>query len=110
MASHSMTRRELLRGTASALAFPYVITGAVLGNGAKAAASERVPLGHIGAGNQGSYLFKQFQGVKAAQSVAVADAYKDRRDLRAAQCHGKAYADFRDVLGREDIDAVIVAT
>ena len=110
MASHSMTRRELLRGTASALAFPYVITGAALGNGAKAAASERVTLGHIGVGNQGSYLFKQFQGVKDAQSVAVADAYKDRRELRAVQCGGKAYADFREILGRDDIDAVIVAT
>jgi predicted dehydrogenase len=105
-----MTRRELLRGTAGALAFPYVITSAALGNGSKAAASERVTLGHIGAGNQGSYLFKQFQGVKSAQSVAVADAYKDRRELRASQCGGKAYADFREILAREDIDAVIVAT
>jgi predicted dehydrogenase len=110
MASHSMTRRELLRGTASAMAFPYVITSAALGNGGRAAASERVTLGHIGAGNQGSYLFKQFQGVKSAQSVAVADAYKDRRELRASQCGGKAYTDFREILARDDIDAVIVAT
>jgi predicted dehydrogenase len=92
------------------MAFPYVITSAALGSGARAAASERVTLGHIGAGNQGSYLFKQFQGVKSAQSVAVADAYKDRRELRASQCGGKAYADFREILAREDIDAVIVAT
>jgi len=69
-----------------------------------------VTLGHIGVGNQGTYLFKQFQSVKGAQSVAIADAYKDRRDQRAAQCGGKAYADFREILARDDIDAVVVAT
>ena len=42
--------------------------------------------------------------------MACADAYKDHRNRRAAQCGGKAYADFREILARKDIDAVIVAT
>ena len=92
------------------MAFPYVITTAALGNETKSAASERVTLGHIGVGNQGSYLFSQFQKLKGAESVAIADAYKDRRDHRAAQCGGKAYADFRELLARKDIDALVVAT
>ncbi len=92
------------------MAFPYVITTAALGNETKSAASERVTLGHIGVGGQGSFLLTQFQKVKGAQSVACADAYKDRRELRAAQCGGKAYADFREILARDDIDAVVVAT
>ena len=83
---------------------------AALGNETKSAASERVTLGHIGVGGQGSHLFGQFHQVKGAQSVACADAYKDRRELRAAQCGGKAYADFREILARDDIDAVVVAT
>ena len=87
-----------------------MITSAALGKGAKAAASERVTLGHIGVGGQGSYLFGKFQELKGAQSVACADAYKDRRDRRAGQCGGKAYADFREILARDDIDAVVVAT
>src|SRR5271157_4212470 len=94
MATNNLTRRGFLRGSASAVAFPYVITTAALGNETKSAASERVTLSHIGVGGQGSYLFSQFQKVKGAQSVACADAYKDRRELRAAQCGGKAYADF----------------
>ena len=110
MTTKDLTRRGFLRGSASAVAFPYVITTAALGSRAKAAASERVTLGHIGVGNQGSFLFSQFQQVKGAQSVAVADAYKDRRERRAGQCRGKAYADFREILARSDIDAVIVAT
>ncbi len=110
MATNDLTRRGFLHGSASAVAFPYVITTAALGNEMKSAASERVTLGHIGVGGQGSYLFSQFQKLKGAQSVACADAYKDRRELRAAQCGGRAYADFREILARGDIDAVIVAT
>ena len=110
MNDHRVTRRSLLARTAAAAAAPYVITSAALGNAEKPAASERVTLGHIGVGGQGSGLFFQFQNCKGCQSVAVADAYKDRRDARAGVCKGKAYADFRELLARPDIDAVIVAT
>lgn len=55
-------------------------------------------------------LFAEFRGCKNSQSVAIADAYKDRREACAAMCGGKAYADFRDLLARKDIDAVVVAT
>ncbi len=110
MPNHKLTRRGFLSGSASAVAFPYVITTAALGTRTKAAASERVTLGHIGVGGQGSFLFGQFQKLKGAQSVACADAYTEHRDRRAAQCGGKAYADFRELLARPDIDAVVVAT
>lgn len=104
------TRRDFLAGAASAFAFPYVITTSALGGAAKAPASERVSLGHIGVGGQGTGLFNQFKQVKNAQSVAVADAYTSRRDQRAAECGGKAHADFRELLDRKDVDAVVVAT
>ena len=110
MNDHRVTRRSFLAGTAAAAAAPYVITTAALGNADKPPASERVTLGHVGVGGQGSGLFFQFQNCKGCQSVAVADAYKDRREARAAVCKGKAYADFRELLARPDIDAVIVAT
>lgn len=110
MATTYMARRGFLKASAGAVAFPSVITTAALGNDRRAAASERVTLGHIGVGNQGSFLLGQFRKLKGAQSVAFADAYKDRRDLRAGQCGGKAYADFREILARRDIDAVVVAT
>ena len=76
----------------------------------KAPASERVALGHIGVGNQGGFLFSMFQNCRGAQSVAIADAYKSRREAKARMCGGKAYADFRELLARDDIDGVIVAT
>lgn len=105
------TRRTFLESAAaSALAAPMVIPSAALGNAQKAAPSERVVLGHIGVGNQGGHLFRSMMNCKYAQSVAVADCYRDRREARAAMCQGKAYADFRELLARPDIDAVVVAT
>jgi predicted dehydrogenase len=109
MTKYPICRRRFLQG-ATAAAVPYVITSAALGSADTPPASERVALGHIGVGGQGSMLFFQFQRCKGCASVAVADAYKDRREARAAVCKGKAYADFRDVLARKDIDAVVIAT
>jgi hypothetical protein len=40
----------------------------------------------------------------------VADAYTSRREAAAARIQGTAYADFRELLARDDIDAVVVAT
>ena len=100
------SRREVLQ----TLGAPLVISSTALGNAGTPPASERVALGHIGVGNEGGYLFHAFQGCKGLQSVAIADAYKDRREAYARTIKGKAYGDFRELLARSDIDAVIVAT
>ena len=103
-------RRQVLQGLAVTLGAPLFVPARALGLGGAVAASERVTLGHLGVGNQGRHLFRSFQGCQGVQSVAVADAYKDRREAAAAQGGGKAYDDFRDLLGRKDIDAVVIAT
>jgi glucose-fructose oxidoreductase len=112
MNTSRFNRRKLLKGTAALVAAPYVITSTALGNADTPPASERITLGHIGVGNRGGMgqLFSHFQDCKAAQSVAFADAYKDRREAYANMVHGKAYGDFREILGRADIDAVVIAT
>jgi len=113
MTNLQFTRRGLFQGAAAAaasVAAPYVITSTALGNADVPPASQRVVLGHLGVGNQGGWLFRCFQNCKGAQSVAVADAYQDRREAFAKLCNGKAYADFRELLARKDVDAVIIAT
>jgi len=110
MSNFRHSRRTFLQSSVALAAAPYVITSTALGNADTPPASERVVLGHIGVGGQGSGLFFQFQQCKGCQSVAVADAYKDRREARAAVCKGKPYADFRELLARSDIDAVVIAT
>ncbi|MGA2621500.1 MAG: Gfo/Idh/MocA family oxidoreductase [Thermoguttaceae bacterium] len=105
------SRREALQTLgAAAIGAPLVISSTALGNAGTPPASERISLGHIGVGNEGGYLFHAFQGCKGLQSVAIADAYKDRREAYARLTKGKAYGDFRELLARSDIDAVIVAT
>jgi hypothetical protein len=110
MNDRRFTRRRLLKGAAVAAAAPYVITSTALGNADTPPASERIALGHIGVGGQGSGLLGGFVHCKGVQSVAVADCYKDRREARAKMIKGTAYADFRELLARTDIDAVVVAT
>jgi hypothetical protein len=106
-----LTRRGLLKAAAAAaVASPYVITSSALGAGDKPPASQRIALGHIGVGGRGRDLFRGFQSCKGAQSVAAADCYQDRRESVAEICGGKAYRDFRDLLARPDIDAVVIAT
>jgi len=110
MSRSFVSRRGFLRSAAASVAAPWVISSTALGNANTPPAGERVTLGHIGVGNQGGHLFRAFRGCKGAQSVAVADCYQDRRERRATECGGKAYADFRELLARPDIDAVIIAT
>jgi predicted dehydrogenase len=128
MKHRSTSRRTFLKqsaGTAlSGFALPTVITSAALGQGSIPPASERVTVGHIGVGNQGGGLLRGFLNVDRCQSVAVCDAFAGRRESRAQQIDeryadrlGRAgyrssakFEDFRDLLARDDIDAVVVAT
>ncbi len=112
MQHHCLSRRRFMQSAAAAAAAPYVITSAALGNADTPPASERITLGHIGVGNRGGtgQLFSHFQDCKGVQSVAVADCYKERREGYARMIQGKSYQDFRELLARTDIDAVVVAT
>ena len=110
MSGSRLNRRTLLKTMAAAAAAPYVITSTALGNADTPPASERVTLGHIGVGGEGGLLLRFFQRCKGSQSVAIVDAYKDRREAYARLIKGTAYDDFREVLDRRDMDAVVVAT
>ncbi len=111
VSKRSIRRREVLkRLMAIGCTSPVFVSASVLGAEKKPAASERITVGHIGVGNRGSSLFREVQQAPEFQSVATADCYRNRREGLAAICKGKAYADFRDLLAREDIDAVYIAT
>ena len=111
MKKNTTSRRSILKGAlATAFAAPLVVPRSIFGDETKAAPNDRVLVGHIGIGNQGGHLFRQIQACKDAQSVAVADCFKSRREGYAEVCDGKAYQDFRDILARTDVDCVIIAT
>lgn len=76
-------------------------------------ANDRINVGLIGCGGRGTYVAKAFAKhgeTNNSHIVAVCDVYVKRRRLNAENHQAKAYADYREILARPDIDAVIVAT
>jgi predicted dehydrogenase len=119
-AAGRVDRRSFLRTTMRAgalLAMPQVVPGAVLGADGAVAPSERVVLGAIGIGGRGSYVLGCFLHEPDVQFVAVAEVKAARRqavkkmaDTKYGNQDCATYRDLRELLAREDIDAVLIAT
>ena len=115
-----ITRRNILkRGTAvlSAAAAAYIIPSSALGRGGFVSPSERITMGGIGLGGQGTRDMRNFMTCADVQFIAVCDADTQRRNKAKAivdENYGNkdcaAYGDFRRLLARDDIDAVLSAT
>ena len=113
-------RRRFLTTVAKAgtlLAVPYVIPSSALGGDGSVAPSERITLGAIGIGNRGRYVLGCFLREPDLRCVAVCDVRGDNRqrakDVVDAQNGDKdctTYIDMRELLARDDIDAVLIAT
>ncbi len=100
------TRRDFIKTAGAAIAVPYVITSAALGNQDRPAASDRIVMGGIGIGNMGSGDQNAFLGRGDVQYVAVCDVRKGVREKAKGKVDGKygnkdctAYNDFRELLG-----------
>ena len=115
-----MNRRQFLTSAtaaaAGAVAFPYIVPSSALGADGAVAPSNRVVLGIIGTGSQGTGNMKGFLGHKEVQIVAVCDVDRSRRLQAKKTVDGKYgnqdcadYNDFRELLGRTDLDAVSIA-
>jgi glucose-fructose oxidoreductase len=115
-----LTRRRFLQHSAVApiagLAFPSIISAAARGR-TGVAPNDKISVALIGAGPQGQGVMKGFLVEEAARVVAVCDLKPEQlqqaRDV-VNQKYGNqdcaTFTDFREVLARRDIDAVIVAT
>ena len=111
------TRRNFMKTAVAVAAAPYVITSKALGQGDVPPASDRIVMGGIGIGNMGATDQGAFLGRPDVQYVAVSDVResvrntaKGRADEHYSNTDCKAYDDFRELLSRDDIDAVHIAT
>ena len=115
--NQNATRRDFLKTASAAIAVPYIITSSALGDDETPPASDRIVMGGIGIGNMGRGDQGAFLGRKDVQYVAVSDVRTGAREgaKKKVDDHYKngdcqAYNDFRELLAREDLDAVHVAT
>ena len=112
----SFSRRGFMKGAAAAgaaVAFPALVPASALGANGFVAPSNRIVIGCIGVGSQGSGNMKGFLGRDTTQIMAVCDVDKNHRDRAKNTVDGaydnkdcEAYLDFRDLIGRGDLDAV----
>lgn len=120
---NQLTRRQFVkRATLAAggvTAAPYVITSTALGADGAVPASERISVGFIGVGGHGiGRNLRMFLNQADAQPVALCDVdggNVDRALTVVRQKFGESYKcqttkDWREVIARDDIDAVMIST
>ena len=118
----ALSRREWLQRTAAvaaggAVAMPWFVPARALGRAGAAAPSERVTLGVIGFGPRCQYDLGAILKQADVQCVALCDVRASRRQAGKQMVDGHyghgdcaTFRDFRELLARPDIDAVLIAT
>jgi predicted dehydrogenase len=119
--NNDVSRRKFIKNTvklsAGALVFPSIIPASALGKNGAVAPSNRVVLGCIGMGGMGTGNMRGFLELDDVRVVAVCDVdanhltnAKKTVDGKYQNKDCKTYHDFRDLIARNDIDAISLAT
>jgi predicted dehydrogenase len=119
--SNNINRRRFLKKATGAVvgaaAFPYVVPSSSLGKAGNIAASERIVTGCIGVGSEGIKNMQFLMNHSDCRVVAVCDVWPMQREKArniVNQFYGNndcaVYTDFRELLARDDIDAISNST
>jgi predicted dehydrogenase len=113
MTRRQVSRRRFLGAAAGAAAFPTIVPSSVFG---ASAPSGKITMGCIGVGSQGSGNMNGFLNKNDARVLAVCDVDKGHRDAAKKRVDDKygnsdcaTYHDFRELIARDDIDALSLA-
>uniref|UniRef100_UPI003784FFA2 Gfo/Idh/MocA family protein n=1 Tax=Prosthecobacter sp. TaxID=1965333 RepID=UPI003784FFA2 len=104
----SPNRRQFLR-----TAVPFIVSAATLGRAGAVSPNGKIRIACIGVGGQGTSNLRALMGDERVQIVAVCDADAQHAEAAAKLAglsKGDVYRDFREVLARSDVDAVMNAT
>ncbi len=118
---HNVTRRQFVTTAAAAVAAPTIIRATALGSPQRPAPSERITIAMIGCGKQGKdFHLSTLLRMDDAQLVGICEVDRTRREYAKSRVdaqYGVAADqgcfetdDFREVLARDDVDAVCIAT
>lgn len=117
---HAVSRRNFLKTSATAAAGFMILPRHTLGGSEFLAPSDRINLGYIGTGKQAQGLLHNIGAVRETMVLAVCDVDQKKRahfankatelNRQKAAHPVDVYADYRELLDRADIDAVVVAS
>ncbi len=106
----NISRRKFLATGAAAAVAPLILPQGVLGRAGRPGANDRITLGFIGVGGQGRHVMRSMK--RFAQPVALCDVNREHLDAVTELLDQPVdrYGDYRRILDRADIDAVVIAT
>jgi len=107
-----LSRRDLLK-TAGAVTAAAATTRLAAPHIQKVkAANNAVSFGMIGTGSRGQYLLNHLTKIENGHCVALCDIYETNlnKGIKNIGTNPKGYKDYRELLARQDIDAVLIAT
>ncbi len=123
--SNQLTRRKFLKtaamGVVGVAVFPQFVTSCQNKKAGTSAEDGIIRLGFIGLGQQAMYLLNGYMGMEGVEVVAGCDVYgiKRERFLKRVNDHNATkqkavavdvYENYKDLIARDDIDAVVIAT
>ncbi len=120
----SISRKEFLKKSSLAIGAFSIVPRYVLGGKGFTPPSDKITIGVIGTGKQGTILSEPFISIDEAQIVACNDVdaikrtrFKEWADRNYSERNGsgsyhscRSYDDYSEIITREDIDAVLVIT
>lgn len=107
----SPSRRQFLQSTAAVVAAPYIVPASALGRAQAPPPSDRISLGIIGLNSMGRSNLGNCARYPDVEVTAVCDVWDKRVDAAlAAYPSARGYRDYRELLARDDLDGVIIAS
>ena len=113
---NKINRRRFVKSVTSAAGALYLIPGTVLGKNGGVAPGNRITMGCIGVGGMGTSNLNNFLGKEEVRVLAVCDVDTEHRNNARNMINDRygtkdcvTYNDFREMLDRDDLDAVSLA-